>query len=64
MSRAALGTGGWGSHHLGGRGRASSEHQFCFKGFCLERCWEIKKCSERKGRIIGSLENLPSSERN
>lgn len=43
---------------------SSAEHRFCFGTCCLERCCEIRKCSKRKCRIIGGLENLPSSERN
>lgn len=49
---------------LGGRGEASTEHRFCFGAHGLGRCWEIKKCSERKCGIIGGLENLPPSEKN
>lgn len=49
---------------LGGSGKASAEHHFCFRAHSLERHWEIRKCSERKCRIIGGLENVPSSEKN
>jgi len=63
MSRAALGAGG-GSLFSGASREASTEHRFCFGAHGLERCWEIGKCSERMCRIIGGLENLPSSEKN